>query len=107
MNGKRTLTQLLDSPDITIHYDPKQGYGDPDQNTGIEVGYTLPGDTHNIWYDPYGCRMGRWTLASTLVHELAHITLVPAPGQEDAARQAQVTCGFRLTAMRTTITVTP
>jgi RHS repeat-associated protein len=98
--GSRTLKELLAASDITIHYDPDQSYND------LGIAYTNQGDIHNIYYYPLGCRMGRWTMASYLAHELMHITLVPGPGQEDAAYTAQLVCGFQLFATETVI-VTP
>jgi RHS repeat-associated protein len=76
IGSHRSLNQLLNDPSITIHYDP----GRPTQG---EDAYTLPGDTHNIWIYSFPCRMGRWSLAAILIHELVHITLVPGPGQDD------------------------
>jgi RHS repeat-associated protein len=105
--GNQTLQQLLDTPDITIHYDPVQNNTADPEEGGIGVGYTIAGDTSNIWLYPYACREGRWTIASNLAHELMHITLTPGPGQEDAARQAQVTCGFGIQVLTPTITVRP
>ena len=77
IGSHRSLSQLVDDPTITIHYDK-----DPPPTQG-EDGYTLPGDTHNIWIHSFPCRMGRWSLAAILVHELVHITLVPGEGQDD------------------------
>ena len=83
-----SLNQLLDDPSITVHYD-----AGPPQVEG-EDGYTLPGDTHNIWIHGFACRMGRFSLAAILVHELAHISLVPGPGQEDQAYGIERACGL-------------
>jgi hypothetical protein len=60
----RSLQDLLDSQDITIHYNPVQQPPPEYEGTGMEGGYTLQGDTHNIWMDPHACHMGRWQLAS-------------------------------------------
>jgi RHS repeat-associated protein len=78
IGSHRSLRQLVDDPNITIHYDPE-----PPPKGSTEDAYTLQGDTHNIWTHPFPCRMGRWSLAAMLVHELVHITLVPGPGQDD------------------------
>jgi len=103
----RSLQDLLDSPDITIHYNPVNEPPPAYEGPGEEAGYTLEGDTHNIWMNPYSCDMGRWTLAATLVHELTHIALVPGMGQEGTADLAKISCGFPETALPQTITVTP
>ncbi|SRR6266849_3776050 len=89
----RSLNQLLDDPSITVRFDPTP----PPDPKEPENGYTMPGDTHNIWVHPFPCRMGRWTLAALLVHELVHITLVPGPNQDDInglAYGMERTCGL-------------
>jgi len=101
----RSLQNLLDSPDITIHYNPVNEPAPDYEGPGQEAGYTLPGNTHDIWMNPYACDMGRWTLAATLVHELTHIALVPGMGQEGTADLAKMNCGFPETALPTTIVV--
>jgi RHS repeat-associated protein len=90
IGSHRSLKQLMDDPNIAIHFDPTG----PTQG---EDAYTLPGDTHDIWIHPLPCRMGRWSLAQILVHELVHITLVPGPGQDDPNGPAygmERTCGL-------------
>jgi len=88
IGSHRSLQQLLGDPSITIHYDP-------DPSTEGEDAYTKPGNTHDIYFHSDLCRMGRWSLAALLVHELVHITLVPAPeGQEDQAYGMEKTCGL-------------
>lgn len=93
IGSHRSLQQLVDDPRITVHFDPE-----PPQNPQEpESGYTLQGDTHNIYVHALPCRMGRWTLAALLVHELVHITLVPGPGQDDINGPAygmERTCGL-------------
>ena len=76
IGSHRSLKQLVADPSITVHFDPAP-------ETTDEGGHTLDGDTHNIWITPLACRLGRWTLAATLVHELTHITFVPGAGQDD------------------------
>jgi RHS repeat-associated protein len=99
------LSQLLQNPRIIIHYDPEPmttSSGD------VEGGYTLGGNTNDIWIRPYGCNMGAWQIAQTLVHELTHITLVPKPDvQEDEARGMERVCGLSPLSYSTTVTVGP
>src|SRR5712692_10571102 len=86
IGDRKTLQQLLDEPGRTIHSDNV----DARNNGAQEKAYTLPGDKLNIYIRPYTCRMGRWSLASAIVHELTHITLTPRaddPVQEGAAQQ--------------------
>ena len=103
--GGPPLTPLLDTPNITIHYDPAQNNTADPEESGEAVRYTNPGDTSNIWLYPFACHMGRWTIASNLVHELMHIALIPALGQEDVANQAMINCGFRMPVLGVSITV--
>jgi len=99
----RPLSELVDDPRIAVHYDPVQDYS---KEEGITIAYTNPGDKQNIFVNPYGCLMGRWTLASALIHELTHVTLNPAPGQEEEAQLMEENCGFRKRVLTQPITVT-
>ena len=57
-------------------------------------GYTYPDDGQwHAWVTPYGCRLGRWNLAATIIHELMHECDDNASG-EVGARGAEVACGF-------------
>jgi RHS repeat-associated protein len=105
IGDRRSLKELVDDPRISIQYDPVQEYTEG----GATIAYTSAGDKSNIYIDPLGCRLGRWALASALVHELTHITLTPAPGQEELAQSVQLYCGFKVyvTARPTVITVRP
>jgi hypothetical protein len=38
------------------------------------------------------CRIGRWSLLATMIHELAHIN--GAPGRGFAAEEALIACGL-------------
>ena len=90
----RSLSELVQDPNITIHFNPEPGKAQTG-NAGVEeTGYTLPGDTSDIWLRPITCRWGRWSIAQTLVHELTHITLVPGGGQEDEAEAMEANCGL-------------
>ena len=92
IGSHRSLKQLVDDPNIALHFDPNP----PDADLH-EDAYTNDGDTHNIWIHALPCRMGRWSLASVLVHELVHITLVPGPNQDDPNGPAygmQKACGL-------------
>jgi RHS repeat-associated protein len=71
----RSLNQLMNDKSITVHFDPTA-----DKDEGA---HTNPGDTHNVYIAPRTCLLGRWALATALVHELAHINFVPAEGQDD------------------------
>ena len=105
IGDRRSLKELVDDPRISIQYDPVQEYTEG----GATIAYTSAADKSNIYIDPLGCRLGRWALASALVHELTHITLTPAPGQEELAQSVQLYCGFKVyvTARPTVITVRP
>jgi RHS repeat-associated protein len=94
----RSLSDLVDDPNITIHSAPNDNYlRGADGGLYVQAGFTPPYDTHNIFVRPWTCRMGRWQLADTIVHELAHVGTGSVPGDE-GERQAQDmerTCGLR------------
>ena len=56
---------------------------------------------------PYPCRLGRWTLAQLLVHELVHITLVPGQDQEGLAYGMEKTCGLMQDVRKITVVGAP
>jgi hypothetical protein len=76
--GSRTFAQVWQDPSIWISFDPKnngQDFGVTDRVGGSEISIT-----------EYALRMGRWTTAATLVHELAHTN--GAPGGASHAAEA-------------------
>ena len=93
----RSFSDLINDPGITIHSAPNDDVTQTGPN-GQEGAYTLPGNTHNIWLRPVTCRFGAWKIAQNLVHEMVHITLVPADNQEwgpSGAYEMETTCGLR------------
>jgi hypothetical protein len=93
----------VQDPRIAIHSEQN----DSGTSSGdVEGGYTLPGNTTDIWIRPVTCRFGRWMIARTLVHELTHITLIPGAGQEGEAGSMENECGFPPMVLPTSITVT-
>ena len=68
--GGRDCRSLIDDHTIWIYYDPSDGYG-------WCVPSTLPND---IVVCRYALAMGRWSVAATIFHELAHLN--GAPGGE-------------------------
>lgn len=103
IGSHRTLTDFLADPSITVHSEEHDARTSSGEHEG---GYTLPNDIHNLWIRPLDCRLGRWAIARTIVHELTHITLVPGPGQEDAAGTMEIQCGILPQYLPTSITVT-
>lgn len=79
-NG-RTFDDILDDSSIFISFDPN--------NTGRLYGATLGND---VAITDFAIRMGRWTTAATLVHELAHVN--GAPGNDHQAEGTLLCCGF-------------
>jgi len=79
--GKRSLTDMVQGPDenFWISYDP----------TGPAVGATV-GD--HVTIGRGAVSFGHWTVAATLVHELAHANGAALPGQ---AEKALMFCGLR------------
>jgi hypothetical protein len=81
-NG-RTFDEILNDPDVIIHYDP--------DNSGTLFGGTRTG-TKNVTICEYVIRMGRWLVASTLVHEFGHVN--GAPSTDHQAEGTLPCCGF-------------
>lgn len=79
-NG-RSFDDILDDPSVFISFDPS--------NDGSLFGATLGND---ITITNFSIRMGRWTVAATLVHEFAHIN--GAPGATHQAEGTLLCCGF-------------
>jgi hypothetical protein len=81
-NG-RTFAQVWADPFIWINYDPKNdghNYGVTNRVSGSEVSITQ-----------FALRMGHWTTAATLVHELAHTNGAPG-GASHAAEGTLSRC---------------
>lgn len=81
--GGRTFTTVFDDPLTFVNYDPSNAAGD--------WGWTIPG-THprDIVICQYAIRMGRWSTAGTIVHELAHLN--GADGTSHAAEETLKYC---------------
>lgn len=71
----RTLHSLWGDARIWLNFDPSHNGQDYGETTGFDITIT-----------EYALRMGRWTTAATLVHELAHVG-----GAPDSDRQAEDT----------------
>ncbi len=79
--GGRTFDDILNDSSVFISYDPN--------NSGHLYGATLGND---VAITRFALRMGRWTAAATLVHELAHVN--GAPGNDHQAEGTLLCCGF-------------
>jgi hypothetical protein len=73
--GGRTFAQVWADPLVWINFDPARAGGDYGATRGKDITLTA-----------YTLAMGHWTVAATLVHELAHVN--GAPG---ATHQAEAT----------------
>jgi hypothetical protein len=81
--GGRTFDDVLDDPAVFISFDPSNHEGDFGATIGSDVTIT-----------DFSIRMGRWTVAATLVHELAHVN--GAPGGDSAeAESTLICCGLK------------
>ncbi len=66
MPGGKTFRDLIDDYTIWINYDPK--------NNGNDWGWTVPTtNPKDLVITQFALRMGRWSTAATIVHELAHL----------------------------------
>ena len=61
--GGKTFTQIWNDPNVWISHYPSTKDGD--------YGATL--NQLHVTISRYAIRMGKWTIAATLVHELAHV----------------------------------
>lgn len=82
--GGRTFDDILDDPNVVISFDPK--------NNGSDYGATDQVGGHDITITEFSIRMGRWTVAATLVHEMAHVN--GAPVDTHQAEGTLLCCGF-------------
>jgi hypothetical protein len=85
--GGRSFGDLLDDHRIWINYDPL--------NNGALWGWTMP-VTHplDLVITRYALRMGLWSTAATIVHELAHLNGAPG-GASHSAEHTVRACGMR------------
>lgn len=74
----KTFAQVWSDPTIWISYDPDQ--------SGRKYGVTNRVGGREISITQYALRMGAWTTAATLIHELAHAN--GAPGGASHAAEA-------------------
>jgi RHS repeat-associated protein len=92
----RSLSDFLDDPSIKISYASKDmpivdAHG---KRTGWVASNVNPFNTHEIVIRPISCRMGRWTLAADLVHELVHLTKGSLPrDDEQLPGDMEILCG--------------
>jgi len=78
----RTFADLWNDPNIWVSYDPDGRASKFGGRSGNEI--TL---------SQYTCRMGRWTIVATLVHELAHVG--GASGETQDAENTLKSCLMR------------
>ncbi|MGB8472831.1 MAG: RHS repeat-associated core domain-containing protein [Candidatus Acidiferrum sp.] len=79
-----SLSNFLDDPGIKISYAPDlPPTRDRNGNISVVAANVNPFNTHQIVIRAYSCRMGRWTLAADLVHELVHISKGSLPGDDE------------------------
>jgi hypothetical protein len=71
--------QVWNDPGVWVSYDPGGQGGRYGATLGNEITITA-----------YSLRMGRWTVAATLVHELAHVN--GAPGTDKQAEHTLASC---------------
>lgn len=79
--GGKSFADIWKDPDVWINYDPSNKAG--------KFGARRRG-TKEITICKYALRMGRWTVAATLVHELAHVN--GAPGDDSQAEDTLKKC---------------
>ncbi len=80
-NGK-SFTELFDDPNNWVNYDPSNKQGD--------WGWTMPGTfPKDLVVTQFCLRMGRWSTAGTIVHEMAHLN-----GADGASHAAENTLRF-------------
>jgi len=77
--GGRSFAQVWADNSIWINFDPSRAGGDYGATRGREVTITA-----------YALAMGHWTVAATLIHELAHVN--GAPGHNHLAEGTLRSC---------------
>jgi hypothetical protein len=82
--GGRTFTEVFDDSTVFISFDPSgPASGATNQVSGKEITISIR-----------EFRVGRWSVAATLVHELAHVN--GAPGVPSPLAESMLNCcGFR------------
>jgi hypothetical protein len=80
--GGRTFTQVLDDASVFVSFDP----------AGPNSGRTDAVGGKEITIGAREFRVGRWSVAATLVHELAHVNGADAVGAD--AENTLRSCGF-------------
>jgi hypothetical protein len=84
--GKRPFRQMFNDHNTWVNYDPSNKLG--------QFGWTIPATfPHDIVITQYALRMGHWSVAGTIVHELAHLD--GADGTSDAAERTLKYSGLR------------
>ena len=81
LSGGRSFDDVLGDAGVFISFDPANRQGDFGATIGSDVTIT-----------DFSIRMGRWTVAATLVHELAHVN--GAPGDTHDAENTLTCCGL-------------
>jgi hypothetical protein len=86
----KSLTTLLRDNSIWINYHPTMSaFGETNQVSGKEIAISIG-----------ACRIGRWTMLATLIHELAHADGAPG-GVDRSAEEALLACGLGKRSERT------
>ncbi|MDB4985973.1 MAG: hypothetical protein JWN04_1151 [Myxococcaceae bacterium] len=80
LSGRRPFHAWFDDPDVWINYDPN--------DRGDDWGWTIASHPKDVVITQYALRMGRWSIAATIVHELAHLN--GAPGSRSKAAELRV-----------------
>jgi len=80
LSGGRTFSQVWADNSIWVSYDP----GKQSKRYGATLG------TKHVTLSDYTMKMGRWTVAATLVHELAHTN--GASGTDSKAEDTLKSC---------------
>lgn len=85
--GGRSFKDLLDDHKIWINYDPT--------NNASLWGWTMPvAHPDDLVVTQYTLRVGLWSTAATIVHELAHLNGAPG-GTSHSAEHTVRACGMR------------
>lgn len=81
--GGRSLRELLEDASIWVNFSPTMPYyGETNAVGGKEIAIS-----------GMACKIGRWTVLATLIHELAHADGAPG-GADKAAERALPHCGL-------------
>lgn len=79
----RSLSDLLNDGSIWINFHPTMPYfGETNHVGGKEIAISMQ-----------ACRIGRWTVLATMIHELAHANGAPG-GSDQSAERALLACGL-------------